>query len=104
MEDKEFKPLSQASANEIDNKLSNTTLGQQNIYENLNQYFNKQDHQQKTLLKARELLGEDGKDLTDEEAYNLYTEIQFLTDSWAEEFERGIFNGKTLEEILKLDS
>ena len=52
------------------------------------------------LEKAREILGELAVGLSDEELKTIVTEIQFLTDSWLDEFERGIFAGKTLNELL----
>jgi len=52
------------------------------------------------LEKAREILGELANELSDEELKTTVTEIQFLTDSWLDEFEKIIFEGKTLNELL----
>ena len=52
------------------------------------------------LEKAREILGELAAELSDEELKTIVTEVQFLADSWLDEFERGIFAGKTLNELL----
>jgi len=51
------------------------------------------------LEKAREILGELAVELSDEELKTIVTEVQFLADSWLDEFERGIFAGKTLNEL-----
>lgn len=72
-------------------------------YDKLNQIFNEQDNQQKTILEAREVLGDSAKDLTDEQVYELVTEMQYLVDSWLEEFEKKVFDGKTLNELLDLE-
>ncbi|MHB8442758.1 MAG: hypothetical protein ACYDAS_00095 [Patescibacteria group bacterium] len=69
-------------------------------YDKLNQLFRDQNKEQLVIREAREILGSSSEDLTDEEVYNLVTNVQYLVDSWLEEFERGIFNGKTLNELL----
>ena len=81
-----------------------TLANQQGVYENLNQFFNDQDKDQKTVLETREVLGDSAKELTDEEVYNLTSEVQFLIDTWLEEFERKIFDGRTLTEMLHLNT
>lgn len=53
------------------------------------------------LHKAREILGELANEYSDDELWKIVTEIQFLTDCWLDEFEREIFDGKTLNELLK---
>ncbi len=75
----------------------------QSTYEQINQLFNEQDNQQKTILEAREILGDGAKDLTDEQVYDLVNEIQYLVDTWLEEFERKTFDGKTLNELLNFE-
>ena len=74
----------------------------QGTYDQINDLFNEQDQQQKTILEAREILGDSAKDLTDEQVYDLVNEIQYLVDSWLEEFERKTFDGKSLNELLNL--
>ncbi len=75
----------------------------QGIYEELNQYFNDQNKEQKAILEAREILGDCTESLTDEEIYNLASEAQYLVDCWFEEFEKSIFFGKTLNDLLGLN-
>jgi len=84
----------QQSVREIDSR--------QGVYEELNQYFNDQNKEQKITLEAREILGDSAEKLTDEEVYSLVSEVQYLTDCWFEEFERKVFNGKTLTELIGL--
>ncbi len=74
----------------------------QGVYDQLNQYFSEQDLDGKSILEAREILGESAKDLTDEQVLNLIHEIQFLVESWLEEYEKDVFDGKTLNEILNI--
>ena len=73
------------------------------IYEQINQLLDGQDQQQKTILEAREILGDSANNLSDEQVYDLVNEIQFLVDSWLEEYERKVFDGKSLDELLQLD-
>jgi hypothetical protein len=74
----------------------------QGTYDQINQLFNTKDQQEKSILEAREILGESAKDLTDNQVYDLLNEIQFLVDSWLEEYERNTFEGKTLDELIGL--
>lgn len=53
------------------------------------------------IAKARRVMGEDIKDLTDEEVEVYLTEFNFLLDSWFDEFETKIFEGKTLQQMLR---
>jgi len=55
-----------------------------------------------TVLEARNILGDSADKLTDEQIFDLVNEIQFLVDSWLEEFERKSFDGKTLNELIAL--
>lgn len=79
---------------------SNFQSNQQGIYDKLNEQFSEQEKQQRNIQEARCILGESAQSLSDEQVYALMNEIQFLADTWLEEFEQKIFNGKTLQEIL----
>ncbi len=87
----------------LPNPPSEFQTNQQGTYEQINQLFNEQDQKENTVLEAREILGESAKDLTDEQVYELVTEMQFLVDSWLEEYERKVFDGKSLNELLNLE-
>ncbi len=52
------------------------------------------------IEEAREILGDTAKQLTDEQLKDICVEIQFLVESWLDEYERSVFNGKTLRELL----
>ena len=54
------------------------------------------------LEEAREILGKTATKMTDEELKDQITMIKYLTESWLEEYEKSIFNGKTLDEYLGL--
>ena len=56
--------------------------------------------EQQDIDEAREILGDTAKDLTDDQIKDILVEIQYLVECWLEEYERKIFNGKTLNELL----
>lgn len=94
--------ISNEDAFNLPNLSSNSQSNPLGTYDQINQIFNDQDSQQKTILEAREILGDCSKELSDEQVYDLVNEIQYLVDSWLEEFERKTFDGKTLDELLNL--
>lgn len=51
--------------------------------------------------KARRVMGEEIKELTDEDLDIYLTEFNFLLDSWLDEYEQEIFNNKTLQQVLR---
>ena len=75
----------------------------QEAYEQINELFNEKDQQEKSVQEARDILGDSAKDLTDSEVYDLVNEVQYLVDTWLEEYERKTFDGKTLNELLGLN-
>ncbi len=52
------------------------------------------------ILKTRKILGETAATLSDEQIESIVTEFQFLANSWLDEFERDVFDGMTLKEVL----
>jgi hypothetical protein len=84
----------------LPNLPSNPQPSSQGTYDQINELFSNQDEQEKTIREAREILGDSVKDLADSQVYDLVTEVQFLVDSWLEDFERDVFDGKTLDEII----
>lgn len=57
-------------------------------------------HLQHSTQEVKGILGILGKQLIDDQINTIATEIQFLTDAWLDEFERKIFNRKTIQELL----
>ncbi len=56
--------------------------------------------EEKRILEARKILGALAENLSSEAIQDVLSETKFLTDSWLDDFERLIFEGKTLLEIL----
>ena len=64
-----------------------------------NRIFTK-NPEEKMVLKMRRMLGETANKLTDEKVECLATEFQFLINAWLDEYERDVFEGMTLKEVL----
>lgn len=62
--------------------------------------FPEQLYDEKDIQKAKEILGPIAENFTSEQLRDAVTEIQFLVEGWLDEFERRIFNGVTLKELL----
>jgi len=52
------------------------------------------------LLEARKILGNLAKHINEEKLKDEYVKIQYLIESWLDDFEKSIFEGKTLREVL----
>lgn len=53
-----------------------------------------------SLSEAREILGRVGESMTDLEIQQIVSVFQLLCDSWLDNRERNLFQGKTLKELL----
>ncbi len=70
------------------------------IKKSLDQLFPEQQYDDKDIQKVKEILGPLTKKFTDPELRDIVAETQFLISSWLDDFEREIFNGLTLNELL----
>ena len=64
----------------------------------LNEMFPEQVQEDKTILKAKEILG---NNYTIEEVKSLVASYKYLLTIWLEEYEKKVFDGKTLKELLQ---
>lgn len=79
---------------------SRDTLNPQASIENvLNSIFPQQTEENK-IARTRRHLGKTGNTLSDEQIECLNTEFQFLIDTWLDEYEKEVFGGMTLKEVL----
>jgi len=53
------------------------------------------------IQKARAILGEVAKDMPDEELATYLTMFQYLLDSWLDQYETELFDGLTLQQVLR---
>jgi len=70
------------------------------IRPSLTDIFPEQEYEDKEVKKVRQILGEADKDTTTEEIKTFATEVQYLCDTLLDQFERDIFDGMTLRELL----
>jgi hypothetical protein len=62
--------------------------------------FPEQEYEEKSIQLAKKALGTLTAEFSSEQLKTVITEMQFLTESWLDEFERQIFKGLTLQELL----
>ena len=58
------------------------------------------NQEENRIQKARKIMGVKIDSLTDEEIAIYLTEFQYLIDTWMDEYEKKLLNGKTLRETL----
>lgn len=56
--------------------------------------------QDKEILTVKKILGEKGASMSQEEIKDLIAKVQYLIDSMLNQFERKLYEGKTLQELL----
>ncbi|MDQ3098836.1 MAG: hypothetical protein M3Q44_03750 [bacterium] len=66
----------------------------------LNQMFPEQLHEDKTVQKVKEILGEK---YTTEDVKTLIASFEYLIANWLIEYERKVFNNMTLKELLQFN-
>ncbi len=82
------------------NAVSTLYNPQKSLGKGLNAFF--PTHEEETKLqKSRRVLGEISSEVSDEQLEVFITGIQFLLDGWLDNFERKMFDGLTLNQILK---
>lgn len=70
------------------------------INESLNEMFPEQQRDEKEIKQAKEILGELTSAYTPNQLKDAVTEIKFLAETWLDDFEREIFQGRTLKGLL----
>jgi S-adenosylmethionine:tRNA-ribosyltransferase-isomerase (queuine synthetase) len=70
-----------------------------NIESALNSIFPSKKEENK-LQRARRILGEVALKLSDEQIEVFATEIQYLLDTWLDDYEKQVFDNKTLKQLL----
>ncbi len=75
-----------------------TTL--QSTEQSLEKIFPEQKYEEKRLKQAKDALGLLGYELSAIELETVVMEVEFLMETWLDEFERHIFKGLTLQELL----
>lgn len=84
------------------NNLSNpaSTFPVPSIRKSLDELFPEQKYEERNVKDAKEILGELANEFTPQQLKDSIVEIKYLTECWLDEFEREVFKGKTLRELL----
>jgi hypothetical protein len=72
---------------------------QTNLENVLNSIF-PQPQEENNITRTRNHLGDVSKKFSDEQMIATISEFQFLIDTWLDEYEREVFKGMTLKEVL----
>ena len=70
------------------------------ITKSLDELFPEQQYDEKNLKRVKETLGKLANKFTDGELRDVVAETQYLAETWLDDFERSIFKGSTLKELL----
>lgn len=70
------------------------------ISQSLEAIFPEQKQADKRIKLAKDALGSLAAQFTETELSDVITEVEYLTESWLDEYERNIFDGLTLQELL----
>lgn len=70
------------------------------ITQSLNDLFPEQEIENKNLKRTKEILGEIAKEFSEDELNDVIAQVEYLAESWLDDFERDIFGGLTLREVL----
>lgn len=62
--------------------------------------FPKNSEQENNVIRTRRILGKTAQTLSDEQIETIVSEFQFLANTWLDEFEKEIFSGHTLQEVI----
>ena len=55
------------------------------------------------VQNVREILGSDAKQMSDDQVKNLLALTDSMLEGWFDSFERGIFGGKTINDLTKVN-
>ncbi len=83
-----------------DNQIPTLTLANFNELNRTLSPFVSQANKESQLEKSRRILGEVASDIPDDDLQIFLTEIQYLINSWFDHYEKQVFNGQTLRQIL----
>lgn len=82
------------------NQKSSSESNIKNFKQSLDDLFPEQQYDEKNIKKAKDILGNVGDELKDIQLRSAVAEIQYLAETWLDNFEQSIFNGSTLMELL----
>ena len=81
--------------------LEGTRDNPQQILENTLKTIFPTVQEENKIVKAKRILGETVHDLPDNILESFITELEYLAESWLDDYEQSVFEGFTLDELLK---
>ena len=79
---------------------ANKLKSQLSVTEVLDTMFPEQKRQGKDLARVKEALGDLAKEFSEAQLKEIATDVDFLVATWLDDFERTLFDGQTLREVL----
>ena len=73
---------------------------QKSLRKSLDELFPEQKHEDRSIQEAKRILGRRADKFTQEQLKDTITEIKYLVSTWLDDFERELFEGQTLKELL----
>ena len=89
------------SVSAVNSSALNFNSGQHSSLEHALKTIFPEPKEETQLQKARRILGDIATDMGDDELIGCLAQFQFLLNSWLDDYERQIFSGKTLDQLLK---
>jgi outer membrane protein OmpA-like peptidoglycan-associated protein len=72
----------------------------QTIQNSLDNLFPEQKYEDKDIQKAKQILGKIADQLNGDQIRDVVTEVNYLVNTWLDDYEKDIFDGQTLMELL----
>ena len=89
-----FEDVTRGSNNQRSPSVSQATA------KTIQEMFPEQEFEDKSIQKAKIILGDLAQEFSKEDLRDLVAQIEYLAESWLDDFEREVFSGKTLNELL----
>ena len=99
-EQKTLLPLTQIFEDIKVKPTSNHLIISPSSTKSIQDIFPEQEYEEKNTQKAKEVLGELANNFSKEELRDLTAQVEYLAETWLDDFERDIFKGRTLNELL----
>ena len=102
-EDKYINPLTtvlQEATPQAYEDTSKRSKPKKSLHQSLDELFPEQKYEDRSLQEARRILGSKADKFTKEQLKTVITEMKYLVSTWLDDFERELFDGQTLNELL----
>ncbi len=73
---------------------------QKSLRKSIDELFPEQKYEDRSIQEAKRILGKKADKFTKEQLRDVITEVKYLVSTWLDDFERELFEGQTLNELL----